>query len=298
MPVTQANGIAIAWEASGKATGSPMVLVMGLGMPLVFWPDAFLAGLEAEGFCLVRLDNRDCGLSQRFDSVPHAPVPAAMAQSLLGLRVHAPYTLSDMADDVAGLLDALDIARAHFVGISLGGMIAQVMAARHPQRVTSLTSIMSSSGNPFVSMARPAALRAILHRPDDPQDPASVTEHLVHVFEVIGSREFPADRAALRAQCERVARRGYDAKGTARQMIAMLASGDRRRELETVRAPTLVIHGSDDPLVPRSAGRDVARHVPGATLLEFEGMGHDLPAALVPKLVGSIAAHCRAAEKR
>jgi proline iminopeptidase len=201
-----------------------------------------------------------------------------------------------MAGDVAGLMDELGIAQAHFVGVSLGGMIAQVMASRHPARVKSLTAIMSSSGNPFVSMARPAALRAILHRPADPGDPASVAAHLVKVFEVIGSREFPVDAAAMRAQCERAAKRGYDTHGTARQMIAMLATGDQRRELGTVRAPTLVIHGTADPLVPTSAGRDVAKHVPGAKLLEFEGMGHDLPPALIPEIVAAITRHCRAAE--
>jgi proline iminopeptidase len=224
----------------------------------------------------------------------HVPVPVAMARSLMGRDVGAPYTLADMAGDVTGLLDALAIGRAHVVGASLGGMVAQVLAARVPKRVATLTSIMSSSGNPFVAMARPRALGAILHRPDDPDDPASVTDHLVHVMEVIGSHGFPADPKALRELCRRVANRGYDTRGTARQMLAMLASGDRRAELATIAVPTLVIHGLDDPLIPKAAGREVARHVPGAKLLEFEGMGHDLPAALVPKIVAAIAQHCAA----
>lgn len=292
MPTVTANGIRLAYETSGPAGAPPILLVMGLGMPLVFWPDAFVDGLVKAGFRVVRFDNRDCGLSERVVEKVHVPVPVAMARSLMGRDVGAPYTLADMAADATGLLDALSIERAHVVGVSLGGMVAQVLAARFRERVATLTSIMSSSGNPFVAMARPRALGAILHRPDDPDDPASVADHLVHVMEVIGSHGFPVDPKALRELCERVARRGYDAHGTGRQMLAVLASGDRRAELETIAAPTLVIHGLEDPLIPKAAGREVARHVPGAKLLEFEGMGHDLPAALVPKIVAAIAGHC------
>jgi proline iminopeptidase len=293
MALVRSNGISLAVESAGPAVAPPIVLVMGLGMPLVFWPDAFVEGLLAAGFRVIRFDNRDCGLSSRVEEGPHTPIPVAMARTVMGLEVHAPYTLADMAADVVGLLDAMSIARAHVVGVSLGGMVAQVMAARHPGRVATLTSIMSSSGNPFVSMARPRALRAILHRPEDPHDSRSVAEHLVHVMQVIGSPGHPADEDALRRQCERVAERGYDHHGIARQLLAMLASGDRRHELEAIRAPTLVIHGAEDPLVPRAAGREVARLVPGAKLLEFEGMGHDMPAPLLPEIVAAIASHCR-----
>jgi proline iminopeptidase len=293
MPIIKANGIALAYEVSGDAGATPIVLVMGLGLPLVFWPDAVVDGLVKAGYRVVRLDNRDCGLSQRMVEEVHVPIASAMARSILGMEVHAPYTLADMADDVLGVLDALAITRAHVVGASLGGMIAQVLAARRPKRVTSLVSIMSGSGNPYVSMARPRALSAILHRPERPDDVASVTDHLVHVMGVIGSRGYPPDAKALRSLCERAARRGYDTHGIARQMLAMLASGDRRAELEKIRVPTLVIHGADDPLIPKSAGREVARIVPGAKLLEFDGMGHDLPAPLIPEIVTAIASHCR-----
>jgi len=293
MPIIKANGIDLAYEVSGGAGATPIVLVMGLGMPLVFWPDAVVDGLVKAGYRVVRLDNRDCGLSQRMVEEVHVPIASAMARSILGMEVHAPYTLADMAGDVAGVLDALAITRAHVVGTSLGGMIAQVLAARRPKRVASLVSIMSGSGNPYVSMARPRALSAILHRPERPDDVASVTDHLVHVMGVIGSRGYPPDAKALRSLCERAARRGYDTHGIARQMLAMLASGDRRAELEKIRVPTLVIHGADDPLIPKSAGREVARIVPGAKLLEFDGMGHDLPAPLIPEIVTAIASHCR-----
>lgn len=293
MPILTANGITLAYESSGDPAAPAMVLVMGLGLPLVFWPDPFVDALVQAGYRVVRLDNRDCGLSQRIVEGPHTPIPLAMARSIMGLSVPAPYTLADMAGDVAGLLDALGIGRAHVVGASLGGMVAQVLAARHPKRVASLVSIMSSSGNPFVAVARPRALSAVLHRAPHPDQVASVTDHLVHVMEVIGSPAYPADPVKLRAQCERAAQRGYDTHGVARQLLAMLASGDRRAELATIRAPTLVIHGAEDPLIPRAAGREVARVVPGAKLLEFEGMGHDLPAPLTPRIVEAIAGHCR-----
>ena len=289
MPTLKANGITIAYETSGTPGAPPMVLVMGLGMPLVFWPDPFVDGLVQAGHFVLRLDNRDCGLSQRIEGGPHTPIPVAMARSIMGIAVHAPYTIADMAADVIGLLDALKIRKAHVVGASLGGMVAQVLAARWPDRVLSLTSIMSGSGNPFVSVARPRALSAILHRPERPDDAESVTGYLVHVMNVIGSSAYPADPARLRAQCAKAARRGYDSHGIARQMLAMLSSGDRRAELATIRVPTLVVHGMDDPLIPKSAGREVARIIPGATLLEFEGMGHDLPAEFIPAIVAAIA---------
>lgn len=292
MPTVAANGITLAYESAGSASAPAMVLVMGLGMPLVFWPDALVEGLVKAGFRVVRLDNRDCGLSSRVTEGPRVPIPAAMARSMMGLEVHAPYDLADMAADVTGLMDALGIEKAHVVGASLGGMIAQVMAARVPRRVASLVSIMSGSGNPFVSVSRPRALGAILHRPERPGEVDSVTDYLVHVMQVIGSSRYPPEPKALRAHCERVARRGYDSHGIARQMLAMLSSGDRREELARIRVPTLVIHGTDDPLIPKAAGREVARLVPGAKLLEFDGMGHDLPAELVPKIVAAIAAHC------
>lgn len=293
MPTVKANGITLAYETGGPAAGPPLVLVMGLGMPLAFWPDAFVEGLERAGYRVVRFDNRDSGLSTRIADGPHTPIPVAMARSMMGLEVPAPYTLADMARDVTGLLDALAIERAHVVGASLGGMVAQVLAARWPKRVASLVSIMSGSGNPYVSFAKPRALSAILHRPERPDEIDSIADYLVHVMGVIGSPRHPPDPARLRAHCERVARRGYDHHGIARQLLAMLAAGDRRAEVESIRVPTLVIHGTDDPLIPRSAGREVARLVPGAKLLELDGMAHDLPDELIPEIVAAIASHCR-----
>jgi pimeloyl-ACP methyl ester carboxylesterase len=295
MSVATANGVSLAYELRGPPDGPPLVLVMGLGMPLALWPDAFVDGFAAEGFRVVLFDNRDAGWSQRIEAPPPGNPFVAIAKSLMGLAVRGVYTLEDMADDTAGLLDALGIARAHVVGMSMGGMIAQSLAARHPARVASLTSVMSSSGNARVSMGRPRAIRAILQPPPNPRDLASVARHLEHVLRVIGSRTHPADDALLKAICRRVAERGLDPRGAQRQLFAILASGDRRRDLARITAPTLVIHGNEDPLLKPAASRDIAAHVHGAKFFEIEGMGHDLPAPLIPGLVAMIASHCRAA---
>ncbi len=296
MPFAQANGLSLAYEADGDPGASPMILVMGLGMPLVFWPDAFVAGLVTRGFRVVRFDNRDAGHSSRLSGRGPYNLGAAIARGMVGLPVNAPYTLADMADDTVGLFDALGIARAHVVGVSMGGMIAQTVAARHAERVTSLVSIMSSSGNRRVALARPRALRAILSRPEDASSEEKVIAHLMRVFGLIGSPRYPIDPALLRHSCERVFARGYYPAGTARQLLAIVASGDRRRELARITAPTLVIHGRDDPLVRVSAGADTARNILGAKLMVIEGMGHDLPPALMPRMLDAIASHCRAAE--
>jgi pimeloyl-ACP methyl ester carboxylesterase len=216
----------------------------------------------------------------------------AMAAAALGLPVRTPYTLEDMAGDAVGLMDTLGIERAHIVGASMGGMIAQVLAARFPQRVLSLTSIMSSSGNRRVSRPSRTARKVLLGRPADPADPESVIDHLVEMFGVIGSPAYPTPAEELRQRVGRSVRRAYEPAGTARQLLAIIASGDRRKLLRTIAAPALVIHGASDPLVSIAAGRDTAEHIPGATLLVIDGMGHDLPAALLPRLAQAIADHC------
>ena len=269
---------------------------MGLGMQLVAWPDAFCQGLVERGLRVIRFDNRDCGLSSKIRVGRQPNLVAALAAAWLRLPVRAPYTLDAMAADAVGLLDALGLRRAHVVGVSMGGMIAQLVAATFPERVLSLTSIMSSSGSRKVSHPRPEAKRAILSKPRDPDDPEGVIDHLVGVFGVIGSPGFPTKREELREQLARNVRRGYHPDGVTRQLVAIIASGDRRRLLRKVAAPTLVIHGAEDPLVPVEAGRDTARHIAGAKLIVIEGMGHDLPAALLPTLVEAIAAHCHDSE--
>ena len=282
----------IEYESLGDPAHPAIVLIMGLGMQLMAWPDSFCQELVARGYRVIRFDNRDCGLSGRAPGKKRANLLLAMAASALGLPVRTPYTLEDMAGDAVGLLDRLGIARAHIVGASMGGMIAQVLAAKFPQRVLSLTSIMSTSGNRKVSRPSKAARKVLLSRPADPKNPESVIEHLVEMFGVIGSPAYPSSKDELRQRLGRSVRRAYEPAGTARQLLAIIASGDRRKLLKTITAPTLVIHGAADPLVPVAAGRDTAQNIPGATLTLIEGMGHDFPEALLPRLAAAIADHC------
>jgi len=298
MPSAAVNGLTLDYESFGDPAAPAMLLIMGLGMPGVAWPDEFVEALATAGFRAIRFDNRDCGHSTKLRGAPLPSLPWAIARALLRLPVHAPYTLDDMAADSVGLLDALGIERAHVVGASLGGMIAQVVAARCPSRVTSLVSIMSTTGNPNprVAFGRAHALRAILSRPLDAGDINRVVDHLARVFGVIGSPGFPTDQKLLRERLERVARRGWYPAGTMRQLLAILASGDRRPSLARITAPTLVIHGRDDPLVPLAAGEDTARNIRGARLEVIDGMGHDLAPGVLPILAEKIVRFCREVE--
>ena len=282
----------IEYESLGDPRHPAIVLIMGLGMQLMAWPDAFCNELVARGYRVVRFDNRDCGLSGRAPGKKRTNLLLAMAASALGLPVRTPYALEDMAGDAIGLMDRLGLQQAHIVGASMGGMIAQVLAARFPQRVLSLTSIMSSSGYRKVSKQTKPARKVLLSRPTDPKDPESVIEYMVEMFGVIGSPAYPSSKDELRSRIGRSVRRAYEPAGTARQLLAIIASGDRRKLLRTITAPTLVIHGADDPLVPLAAGRDTAQNIPGASLMVIEGMGHDFPEALMPRLAQAIADHC------
>jgi len=293
-----ANGITIEYESLGDPDAPPILLIMGLGMQLIAWPDKFCAGLVERGFRVIRFDNRDCGLSSRIRGMKQPRVIAALAAAWLHLPLRAPYALDDMAADVVGLLDALAIPRAHLVGISMGGMIAQEVAAKYPDRAASLTSIMSSSGNRRVLRPTRKARKALLSKPADPADAESIVRHLVGVLGVIGSPAFPTDEAELTAQVSRSVRRAHYPAGVTRQLVAIIASGDRRASLRKIVAPTLVIHGANDPLVPVEAGKDTARNIAGARLLVIDGMGHDLAPVLQPMLVEAIANHCHEALRR
>ncbi len=293
MPAVSANGLTLEYESLGDPARPAIVLIMGLGMQLVGWPDDFCRRLAAEGYRVVRFDNRDCGLSSRLRSRRWSSPLLAFTAARLGLPVLAPYSLEDMAKDTVALMDALGIEKAHVVGASMGGMIAQVLAARFPSRVLSLTSMMSASGRRKGARPKKEALQVFLHRPPPHADAAAVIAYLVEVFTVIGSPGFRTEPRLLEERITGWVRRAYDPAGTTRQLLAVVASGDRRRLLHRIVAPTLVIHGADDPLVPVEAGRDTARNVPGAKLVVIDGMGHDLPDALLPKLASEIAAHCR-----
>jgi pimeloyl-ACP methyl ester carboxylesterase len=297
MPSLQANRLTLEYESVGDPAAPAILLIMGLGMPAAAWPLAFVIGLVERGFRTICFDNRDAGNSTKIGSGKTPNLPASIAKALLRLPVRAPYNLDDMAADTAGLLDALALDRVHMVGVSMGGMIAQVLAARYPERVTSLTSIMSSSGNPSprVALGKRRALQAIISEPADPTNIEAMVDHFVRVFGMICSPAFPTDVNVLKRDFERVVRRGLDPQGTKRQLLAILASGDRRALIEKITAPTLVIHGADDPLVPVAAGRDTAAHIRGAKLEIIAGMGHDFAPGLLPRLVELIVAHCREA---
>jgi pimeloyl-ACP methyl ester carboxylesterase len=266
---------------------------MGLGMQLIAWPPAFVDALVAAGFRVVRFDNRDIGLSQHFD---HLGVPNLMWESVkhrIGIALHPPYRVHDMAADALGVLDALSIGRAHVVGVSMGGMIAQRLALANPQRVASLTSIMSSSGARYLPGPKPHVLPILLGGPKGHGEQA-VLDHYVKLFHVIGSPGYPIDERMLRERILLGIRRSFHPAGTARQMVAVAADTHRPDELARIGARTLVIHGHDDPLIPYACGQDTARRIPGATLVGVPGMGHDLAPGVVDRLLEKLVPHLQA----
>lgn len=293
MPQVTANGFKIEYETHGDPAHPPILLIMGLGMQLIHWPIELVEALVARGFSVVRFDNRDVGLSEKFG---HAGIPGirrVALQRLVGLRLRVPYSLSDMAGDAAGLLRALKIERAHVVGASLGGMIAQLMAIEHPDRVATLTSVMSTTGNLRLPMARPDALKVLLERLPANASVDDVVARSVRVARTIGSPAWPAPEQRLKTRATAAFQRSFYPEGTVRQIAAIIADGDRRERLKRIKAPTLVIHGTADPLVPIAGGRDTAAHIPGARFHEIPGMGHDLPLQLIDELADQIAGHAR-----
>jgi pimeloyl-ACP methyl ester carboxylesterase len=296
MSMTAANGINIAYDEFGDPKSPAILLIMGLATQMVAWPQAFCLGLARRGFRVVRFDNRDVGLSTKFDQVAPVDLLAAFSRSIAGRPVEAPYSLDDMAVDTVGLMDALGIGSAHLAGASMGGMIAQIIAAKYADRTRSLTSIMSSSGDPRLPPGKPEAIAALLAPRQPANDREGVIQDGMRIYRVIGSPGFPTPDAELRAKIEEATDRSYYPPGIGRHLLAVLASGSRVQLLKQIRVPTLVIHGADDPLVPVEAGKDTARHIPGAALQIIPGMGHDLPSALIPTLVEAIVGHCLAAD--
>jgi len=279
-----AGGIEIAYESFGDPADPPVVLVMGLATQMLGWPEGFCAALAEPGHFVVRFDNRDIGLSTHLHDAPPPDVPAAFA----GDTSSASYTLSDMARDTVGLLDALGLDSAHMVGASMGGMIAQTVAIEHPERVRSLTSIMSTTGEPSVGQPTQEAMGVLLAPPATTREEA--LERTVTTYRVIGSPGFVLDEVALRERAGLSYDRAFDPLGVGRQLLAILASGSRRERLGEIRVPALVIHGAQDPLVQVSGGRATAEAVPGAELVVIDGMGHDLPRELWPEITGRISA--------
>lgn len=278
-----ANGIEIAYDELGDPDGEPLLLVMGLGMQLIHWDPRLCALLGERGFRVIRFDNRDAGHSTKIRGAPVPGVP----DILLRRGRRAAYTLEDMADDAVGLLDHLGIGAAHMVGASLGGMIAQTLAISHPDRVLSLASVMSTTGNPFVGRPRPATVRVLLRRM--PADRDRYIDEFVRLARVIGSPAYPTDEATLRQVASASYDRCYYPAGTGRQLLAMFASGDRTPALRRLRVPTVVIHGREDPLVGLSGGKATARAIPGSRLVVIPGMGHSLPPQVWPRIVEAVA---------
>jgi proline iminopeptidase len=293
MASVAANGITIAYEASGNPHDPAVLLIMGLGLQLISWPQDLVDGLVEQGYYVVRFDNRDAGLSSNFNHREKPNLVLAYLKSLVHWPQSPVYTLGDMANDACGLLDALGIAKAHIIGVSMGGMIGQVLAARFGNRTLSLTSIMSSSGRRGLPGPTPAARQAIMRGPANRGDRRELVEHAVNTFRTIGSPAFPTPEKLLRANVERALARSINPAGIARQMVAIVASGDRTPLLRTIACPTLVIHGAADPLVPLACGEDTAAAIPGAVLQVIEGMGHDLPPQLIERLLSLIDVHLR-----
>ena len=290
--IAQANGIEIAYGTFGAPTGTPVLLIMGLGAQMIAWPDAFCEELAARGDYVIRYDNRDVGESTHLSDLP-APHPV---DSLLR-RGKPPYRLEDMADDAAGLLGALGVGSAHVVGASMGGFIAQELVIRHPARVRSLTLIMTSTGSRRVGhpklrvLARMGRRRAVTDR-------AAAVESSVETFRMIGSPGFHYNEAYMRDLAGRGYDRSYDFDGYRRQVAAIAAQADRSSSLAHVRAPTVVLHGLADPLVSENGGRAIARAIPGARFVGYSGMGHDLPRALWPSFADEISSVVAAGEAR
>jgi len=282
-----ANGIEIEVDDQGPPSAEPLLLIMGLGMQLTGWPDELVQLLLRRGFRVIRIDNRDAGLSTGFDSAGVPNMAWSALRYAVRLPVRAPYGIADMAADALGVLDALNIARVHLCGASMGGMIAQHLAARHPGRVKSLTLMMTTTGARRLPQARLEVQRVLMSRPDGKNRDA-VVDHLMHVMKMIGSPGYPPEPGRLRQRLHDSVVRAWRPAGTARQLTAVAADGDRTPLLARIGAPTRVIHGHDDPLVPVAAGHDLAARIAGAQTDIVPGMGHDLPLELLPRFADGI----------
>ena len=294
-----ANGINIEVEDSGVGLDSNgkerpvVVLIMGLAMQLVAWPVPFVQALVDAGYRVIRFDNRDIGLSQHFDAAGTSNLLWAGLKMRLGIAVKSGYSLSDMALDTLGVMDALNIQRAHIVGVSMGGMIAQRVALAAPARVASLTSIMSTSGARSLPQAAPQVMRALLSRPASMSE-QDIGDFYVKLLKVIGSPAFPVPEAEVRSRAY-LAFKSYHPQGINRQMMAIVADTGRAEALKNIQVPTLVIHGKADALVPFAHGQDTAKRIPRSQFVPIEGMGHDLPPGVVERLLGAMVPHFKAA---
>lgn len=284
MPQAQLANVSLEYDTFGDAKNKPLLLIMGLGAQMIHWDEEFCQQLADQGYYVIRHDNRDVGLSTVFEG--DFDMMALMADVLAGKTPDVPYTLDDMAADSIGLLDHLGVKQAHVCGASMGGMIAQLVACNYPERTLSLTSIMSSTGNPDLPKSTPEAQAALMApRPDGEQE---TIERAIENAKVIGSSgfEFDPERTAKRAI--EAYRRSFNPMGVARQMAAIAANGDRREKLNKLDVPCVVIHGTTDPLVPLTGGEDTHKNIKGSRFVKIEGMGHDLPPGAWPQVIEAI----------
>ena len=286
----KANGIELCYDTFGNRNARPLLLIMGLGAQMILWDDGFCAALAERGFFVIRYDNRDIGKSTKIAG--EAPVlPKLIENALTGKPIEAPYTLRDMAADPIGLLDALGIKRAHVVGASMGAAITQELAIHFPDRLLSATCIMGTSGDPRLPPPTQEAMEVLMS--PSPTDKDAFLERFLWTWRILRGSAFPETEERERARALRIFERGLNPPGVARQLAAIFASGDRTQALPSVRVPTLVIHGTADPLVPIEGGRAIAARVLGSKLVEIDGMGHALPEMVWPQVIGAIEEHAR-----
>lgn len=294
MPSVVVKGIQIEYRTFGNSSSRPLLLIIGLGAQMIYWDADLCKDLAARGNYVIIFDNRDVGLSTKFGETGMPNIPEIFGKLLQGEKVNPPYTLDDMADDAVALLDGLNIRKAHVCGMSMGGMIAQTIAIRHPERVLSLISIYSTTGNPEVPQPKPEIIRLLVAPP--PNEHQAFIEHMLVVFRTISGPGFPLDEAWTRKIIGESYDRSFYPEGTVRQFVAILTQPNRAPALSSIKVPTLVIHGTSDPLVPVEGGRDTAKVIKGAELILIEGMGHDLPhGGAWPRIVEAIDKHTQRA---
>jgi pimeloyl-ACP methyl ester carboxylesterase len=293
MAKANANGIQIEYDTFGDPSLPPILLIMGLGGQMIMWEEEFCKQIVNKGFYVIRFDNRDVGLSTKFEEAGIPDIMAAVTANLQGREVQSCYSLDDMADDAVGLMDALGINKAHICGASMGAMITQVIGYRHPSRVLSLIPIMGSTGRPDLPPAKPEAMQFLLT--PAPVEREAYIEYGIKMWKVLYA-SFPFDEAHITKLSAALYDRAFYPQGMARQLMAILANGNRKPRLASVTAPTLVIHGAEDPLVPVEGGKDIAESIPGAKLLIIDKMGHSLPKEVWPQIIGAIAKHTEVAK--
>jgi len=293
MPQVPVNNIDIEYEAFGASSDPTILLIMGLGMQMIAWPEPFCRELASRGYQVIRYDNRDTGFSTKFEGRKTPSMMSMFVRSALRWPIRVPYTLKDMAADAVGLLDAINVEVAHVVGASMGGMIAQNLAASYPNRVCTLTSIMSTSGHRSLPAADPLVTRHLFHARPTGNDREAVITHIMRTIELIGSPAYPVDEEKRREMASMSYDRCFYPQGFTRHVAAIIEDGDRRGRLRMIKAPTLVIHGRDDPLVPLAGGIDTAEHIAGARLEVIDGMGHNFPIELWPGIIDLIVDHAK-----